>query len=281
MGLFSKNKGDLFIRCNHCGYTTKVTKELFAKILGAATVGFGFKAWVGFLFAGTGFAMAICIAILAGGVAMMAYAKTIVEWLNKRYSCPQCSNKSWDTYEESELELLDQKEQEDNMKEFFGGEDTVVYFDEKIRIAFEAGIKHAQSEIAIAVPFINKSIISEKITLKETLQSLIVDALKRNVKVKILYGMKKNTSDDPTLQQARQDMKSFFTELRHLSKNLKIKEGNVHSKVVIYDKKYMLTGSFNYLSFGGKYDKNTRKEATNAHYEQKRIEPFYEEYFNF
>lgn len=236
MGLFSKNKGDLFIRCTHCGYTTKVTKELFAKILGAATVGFGFKAWVGFLFAGTGFATAICIAILAGGVAMMAYAKTIVEWLNKRYSCPQCNNKSWDTYEESELELLDQKEQEDNMKEFFGGEDTVVYFDEKIRIAFEAGIKHTQSEIAIAVPFINKSIISEKITLKETLQSLIVDALKRNVKVKILYGMKKNTSDDPALQQARQDMKSFFAELRDLSKNLKIKEGNVHSKVVIYDK---------------------------------------------
>lgn len=47
------------IRCKNCGYEEAVNKELFVKVLGGAVSGFGFWAWVSFLFAGTGFAMAI------------------------------------------------------------------------------------------------------------------------------------------------------------------------------------------------------------------------------
>ena len=281
MGLFSRNKGELFIRCNHCGYTTKVTKELLAKILGAATIGFGFKAWVGFLFAGTGFAMVLCIAIFIGGVALISYAKEIVEWLNKQYPCPQCQSKLWQTFEASEREMLKQKEQEKAMKDFFGGENTTIYFDEKIRPALEAGIKNSTSEIAIAVPFIDKTIISETTIFKETLKNLLIDALQRNIKVKILYGMRYNKNDNSKLAKARKEMNELYNELHPLYKNLTILEGNVHTKVAIFDKTYMLVGSFNYLSFGGYYDEYTRKEATNAHYETKIIDPYYQEYFLF
>ena len=278
---FFKNKRELFIRCDNCGYTAKVTKELFAKILGATTVFLGYKAWVGFLFAGTGFAMAICIAICFGGIGLLAYGKEVVEWLNKKYPCPQCQAKTWNTFEASDLELMKQKEQEESMKAFFGGDNTVVYFDEKIRSAFEAGIKNASTEIAIAVPFIKKYIISDTVIFQDTLKSLLIDALNRGVKVKILYGIRYNKDDNKDLLEARNTMTELYSELHPLYKNLYIQEGNVHTKVAIFDKKYMLVGSFNYLSFGGHYTQYTRKEATNAHYESKRICPYYQEYFTF
>jgi hypothetical protein len=84
------------IRCLDCGHSEEVTADLFVKIIGGATTGFGFWAWVSFLFAGTGFAMAICIAIIAGGAAMLAYKDEIVDWLvNKGYKCDGCNGQNW------------------------------------------------------------------------------------------------------------------------------------------------------------------------------------------
>lgn len=66
------------IKCRDCGFLEEVDLDLFVKILGGATAGFGFWAWTSFLFAGTGFAMAICIAIITGGAAMLAYKDEII-----------------------------------------------------------------------------------------------------------------------------------------------------------------------------------------------------------
>ncbi len=98
-------KDKLYIECKHCGHTEEVNKELFAKILGGAVIAFGFKAWVGFLFAGTGFALPLCIAIITGGAALIAFSDTVVKWLNGRYKCPVCKNKEWDTLTGRELKL--------------------------------------------------------------------------------------------------------------------------------------------------------------------------------
>jgi phage-related protein len=84
------------VRCLDCGHSEEVDADFFVKIIGGATAGFGFWAWVSFLFAGTGFAMVICIAIIGGGAAMLAYKNEIVDWIvNKDYPCVKCGGKKW------------------------------------------------------------------------------------------------------------------------------------------------------------------------------------------
>lgn len=85
----------MYIKCEHCGHKEPLNKELFVKILGGITAGFGFWAWISFLFAGTGFALPICIAIFTGGLATAAFSNEIAAWLSKRYDCPICNRKSW------------------------------------------------------------------------------------------------------------------------------------------------------------------------------------------
>lgn len=83
-----------YIKCQ-CGHEEEFSKSLVAKIIGGAMTGFGFWAWVSFFFAGTGLALPICIAIVSGGVAVMAYADTIAKWVSGRYACPSCGRKNW------------------------------------------------------------------------------------------------------------------------------------------------------------------------------------------
>ena len=84
------------IKCLSCGHSEEVNADFFVKIIGGATAGFGFWAWTSFLFAGTGFAMAICIAIISGGAAMLAYKNEIVDWIaNKDYPCEKCGSRKW------------------------------------------------------------------------------------------------------------------------------------------------------------------------------------------
>lgn len=84
-----------YLKCTHCGYTEKLTKSTFVKVIGGAVSGGGFWAWVTYLFAGTGFAMAICIAIVTGGVAIAAYSDEIAQWFSKKYPCPSCGSRYW------------------------------------------------------------------------------------------------------------------------------------------------------------------------------------------
>jgi hypothetical protein len=84
-----------FIECKNCGFKEEANKTFFLKILGTGFVGSGYWAWVTYLFAGTGFAMAICIAIMASGVALLAFSDEITKWIAERYSCPSCGKQKW------------------------------------------------------------------------------------------------------------------------------------------------------------------------------------------
>ncbi|WP_033026852.1 hypothetical protein [Pseudoalteromonas sp. BSi20429] len=83
------------IKCKCCNFEEEANKEFFLKILGGGMVGFGGYAWIAYLFAGTGFALAICIAIVAGGVAMLAFSDQITKWVSERYDCPKCGKREW------------------------------------------------------------------------------------------------------------------------------------------------------------------------------------------
>jgi hypothetical protein len=84
------------IKCTKCGHSEKTNLDLFVKIIGGTMPVGGFWAWVTYIFAGTGFAMEICVAIIIGGVAMLAFKEQIVEFIiNKGYKCPKCDNGNW------------------------------------------------------------------------------------------------------------------------------------------------------------------------------------------
>jgi len=84
------------IRCGKCGYSEKATVELIVKIIGSSLPFGGFFAWVMYLFAGTALAFPIVIAIITGGVAMLAFKDEITQWIvNRGYKCPKCGAVDW------------------------------------------------------------------------------------------------------------------------------------------------------------------------------------------
>lgn len=99
------------IRCRSCSHSETLNKELIVTLLGGAVAGFGFWAWVSFLFAGTGFAMPICIALVVGGPALVIkYGDEIVEWLAKHgYTCKKCGANDWMALTEEANQQLDDK----------------------------------------------------------------------------------------------------------------------------------------------------------------------------
>ncbi len=86
------------IKCGKCGHSEKTTVELFVKIIGGVLpIGGGFWAWVAYIFAGTGFALPIVIAIITGGVAVFWFKDEIVQWIvNRGYKCPKCGAVKWE-----------------------------------------------------------------------------------------------------------------------------------------------------------------------------------------
>lgn len=90
------NSKTAYLRCRRCGQLTPLTKEFFGHLIGGATIGMGMYAWLAFIFAGTGFALAICVAIMIGGAAIMSYSKEIIRWISSRYDCEQCGQNDWE-----------------------------------------------------------------------------------------------------------------------------------------------------------------------------------------
>lgn len=85
------------IWCKSCGYSETTNKDFWVKLVGTAAPIGGFWAWVTFFFAGTGFALPICIAMVVGGVGMLTYKDKIVKWITEKgYSCPKCRTKGWE-----------------------------------------------------------------------------------------------------------------------------------------------------------------------------------------
>ena len=87
----------MMIQCRNCGHKEKTTKGLIVKLIGGALPAGGFGAWVTYFFAGTGFAMPICIAIATGGVAMLVFKDQIVEFIvNRGHTCAKCGKVDWE-----------------------------------------------------------------------------------------------------------------------------------------------------------------------------------------
>jgi hypothetical protein len=85
------------IKCRKCGHSEETTVELIVKVIGGAMPVGGFWAWVAYLFAGTGLALPIVIALITGGVGILVFKDEIVQWIvNRGYKCPRCGAVDWE-----------------------------------------------------------------------------------------------------------------------------------------------------------------------------------------
>jgi len=124
-------------------------------------------------------------------------------------------------------------------------------------IILEATLKTATSLIVIKSPWIRDVVIDNR--FKESLEA----ALDRGVRVVFSYGMstrndrRKNTKEDIELKS-----KNYLELLakRFEAFTLKKEEGD-HSKVLICDEKFMVTSSYNWLSFPGAKSTQVRYET--------------------
>lgn len=85
----------MYIKCKNCSHKETLDKRFILKVLGGAFAGGGFWAWVAYFFAGTGFALPICIALVTGGVALAAFSNEIAVWVSSRFDCPNCNKRDW------------------------------------------------------------------------------------------------------------------------------------------------------------------------------------------
>lgn len=128
-------------------------------------------------------------------------------------------------------------------------------------------LKNAKKCIYIQSPWINWRTL-------QIYKDYIVEAVKRNVKVTVKYGMKpRNRFDKAGIDE---ESKSFFNTL---DKNyFSLIKSDDHSKIVICDDEFMIMGSFNWLSFGGGNAPDARGETStinkNAAEIRKQIEKF-------
>ena len=85
------------IRCKCCSHTEETSKDFFVKIIGGALPVGGDWAWVTYFFAGTGFAMPIVVAMILGGVGLLAFQHQVIQFIaDKAYKCPKCSECQWE-----------------------------------------------------------------------------------------------------------------------------------------------------------------------------------------
>lgn len=140
---------------------------------------------------------------------------------------------------------------------------------EEITEEIKRAVTQARREIDIISPWVEEKVV------KRYLQDFH-DAIRRGVVVKILYGMGKagegrNIDTDQTVE----DLKKEFS----YTKKMSIRRGNEHSKLIICDDAFYIITSFNPLSFGGKFNANTRGEIGECSENVKNLQAYRNQYF--
>lgn len=115
---------------------------------------------------------------------------------------------------------------------------------------FEYAFKYSKKEVVIISPWIRWEIIKNK---KEDIKN----ALKRGVEINFFYGMGKHSDLDTKSKNFFKELQKEYNNQFKFSTNNDI---NDHSKIIICDRDWMVTTSFNWTSFKGDENREERKE---------------------
>lgn len=150
-----------------------------------------------------------------------------------------------------------------NQKAHLNNEDIPLFF-------WESFIR-ADDELLVSSPWLGKFILEEKY------QKHFKYALSNNVTIVINYGIGgKNSARDSSSDKISDILKKSFIEY---SENFIINKVNSHYKIMICDEKFLIKGSYNFLSFEGKYEKDTRTEGADIIFNKKEIIQMKKQYF--
>lgn len=127
------------------------------------------------------------------------------------------------------------------------------------RPVLERALREAKQELIIISPWMNRR------ACNDTFCQLVGEAVKRGVKIRLGYGI----GNEPTTAEVERNqmlVRSVQNALsRFIPENVKhlleiVKTKGTHQKILICDRTFAVTGSFNWLSYLGEQDEGYRNE---------------------
>jgi hypothetical protein len=116
----------------------------------------------------------------------------------------------------------------------------------------EQALRESKQRLLINSPWIRGKVVNRSFVRQ------LENLLKRNVKVFIGYGLgEEDTQMSESDRRAEQDLENLAGKYRHFAF---IRLGDTHAKVLISDRQFIVTTSFNWLSFRGDPNRTFRDE---------------------
>lgn len=131
----------------------------------------------------------------------------------------------------------------------------------------------AEYEIDIISPWISNNVVDDILIMK------MEQALMRGVKIKIKYGI--GHVEDNRNQKSDEVANLLKAKFRNYKTQFIIQKENIHYKLLLCDNKYMVSGSYNFLSFKGTYiGEDDRHEGAEYIVDSKKVKELRKKYFN-
>lgn len=143
-----------------------------------------------------------------------------------------------ETKNESENTITQHRENKKRTKDilsFEDGKDILLYHFPKY---LEYALKYATEAVYIASPWV-------RIKALRRYQKFIEEALQKNIKVYIRYGLQKTNKKRDIDEESEKVFEEFKQKYPHY---FHVCRGNSHAKVLIFDDKWVIKGSFNWFS---------------------------------
>lgn len=129
---------------------------------------------------------------------------------------------------------------------------------EEHRSWLERALTDAHQEVMIISPWMNER------AFDDALMELVAQAVNRGVRVIVGYGFKSDRPDDA--ERHRTNIRTVTQKLRKITRDhsgLELRDvGSTHQKILICDRQFGITGSFNWLSYRGQVDGGYRLETS-------------------
>ena len=152
------------------------------------------------------------------------------------------------------------KEDKDRLQDRLNDQQLEILRTEDHRRVLETALKEAKEEIVIISPWMNTR------TVDEPLAQLFAQAVRRGVRIRIGYGFgfDRNGPEGERNRASANAVRAKLTRTvdKALVDKLKmVNLGDTHEKLLICDRQFAVTTSFNWLSYRGDLDEGYRRET--------------------